>query len=94
MALNIKIPCPYCAEAGHRGSRALSVHRIKGIFHCFRCNETGHVSRLVRDHGMDVSAVVDPNLREEDLPKYNGDLPEEFVRLSAENHRALSFRVY
>ena len=86
MSANIKLPCPYCAALGHRGARALWLHRGKGVFKCFRCDERGNAAKLRRDHGMDVDRYLIAGWQDGDDvpgPKYSGKLPPEYTRLTS-----------
>ncbi len=53
------IYCPYCPEGDHSSHSHCHVNPAKGVFHCFRCGESGSAKRLINEHGGAVELVTE-----------------------------------
>lgn len=43
-----RVPCPFCADMGHDDKKtSLGVNVITGVWHCFRCGESGKIERII-----------------------------------------------
>ncbi len=56
---NIICRCPYCGDSSkHHNKGHLYIAKDKPVFHCVRCDSSGHISRLL----IDLDIISDPNL--------------------------------
>lgn len=43
-----RIPCPFCDDMGHKDKKtSLGVNAVNGIWHCFRCGESGRIEKIL-----------------------------------------------
>lgn len=63
------IYCPYCPAGDHESHNHCHVNPTKGVFHCFRCGESGSARRLINEHGGAVDLVTEQVVRTAKQPK-------------------------